>query len=215
VAADKLDEVRDELVARLKDVKVGNPADEKMTMGPVATAQQLRDVRAGIDKIAAGADVACGGSKPVDGQGKGFFVSPTLLVRKGPKVEDITNRHEVFGPVATLMPYGSVRELVPLVAAGGGGLVSSVYSDDKAYLTEALTGIAPWFGRVTISNEKVAGQTIPPGTVMPGLLHGGPGRAGGGEELGGMRGLSLYLQRVALQGPRPFVEAFAGVKSQS
>jgi 3,4-dehydroadipyl-CoA semialdehyde dehydrogenase len=212
VPNDKLDELRDELVARLKDVKTGNPADEKMTMGPVATAQQLRDVRAGIEKISAGADVACGGPKPVDGLKQGFFVAPTLLVRKSPRVDDVTNRHEVFGPVATLMPYATARELVPLVAAGGGGLVSSVYSDDKAFLTEALMGIAPWFGRITISNEKVAGQTIPPGTVMPGLLHGGPGRAGGGEELGGMRGLSLYMQRVALQGPRPFVEAFAGVK---
>jgi 3,4-dehydroadipyl-CoA semialdehyde dehydrogenase len=125
----------------------------------------------------------------------------------------VVNRHEVFGPVATLMPYASTRELVALVAAGGGGLVSSVYSDDKNFLSEAIGGIAPWFGRLTISNEKVAGQTIPPGTVMPGLLHGGPGRAGGGEELGGLRGLSLYMQRVALQGPRPFVEAFAGVKS--
>ncbi len=213
VPSDKLDEVRDELVARLKDVRVGNPADDKVTMGPVATAQQLRDVRAGIDKISAGAEVACGGSKPVEGLGKGFFVAPTLLVRKNPKVDDVTNKHEVFGPVATLMPYTSARELVPLVAAGGGGLVSSVYSDDKAWLNETVGGIAPWFGRLTISGEKVAGQTIPPGTVMPNMLHGGPGRAGGGEELGGLRGLSLYMQRVALQGPRPYVEAFAGVKS--
>jgi len=213
VPADKLDEVRDELVARLKDVRIGNPADEKVTMGPVATAQQLRDVRAGIEKIAAGAEIACGGSKPVEGQAKGFFVSPTLLVRKGPKADDVTNKHEVFGPVATLMPYAAPRDLVTLVAAGGGGLVSSVYSDDKAWLNETVGGIAPWFGRLTISGEKVAGQTISPGTVMPSMLHGGPGRAGGGEELGGLRGMSLYMQRVGLQGPRPFVEAFAGVKS--
>ena len=110
------------------------------------------------------------------------------------------------------MPYGSTAELLALVAAGGGGLVSSVYGDDKAWLNEVVVGIAPWHGRVTISGEKVAGQTVPPGTVMPQLLHGGPGRAGGGEELGGMRGLSLYLQRTALQGPRPFVEALANVK---
>lgn len=215
VPADRLDDVRDELVARLKDVRVGNPADEKITMGPVATAQQLRDVRAGIEKISQGAEVACGGPKPVDGLAKGYFVSPTLVVRKGPKPDDVTNRHEVFGPVATLMPYANPKELTQLVAAGGGGLVSSIYSDDKAWLNEAVSGIAPWFGRLTISGEKVAGQTISPGTVMPGMMHGGPGRAGGGEELGGHRGLSLYMQRVGLQGPRPFVEAFAGVKSAS
>ena len=213
--ADRLDEVRDALVDRLKDLRVGNPADDKTTMGPLATLTQLRDVRAGIDALAASYELALGGSKPVEGQGKGAFVSPTLFVNRKPKPDtsDPVNAHEVFGPVATLMPYSSTAELLALVAAGGGGLVSSIYGDDKVWLNEVVIGIAPWHGRVTISGEKVAGQTVPPGTVMPQLLHGGPGRAGGGEELGGMRGLSLYLQRTALQGPRPFVEALANVKS--
>jgi oxepin-CoA hydrolase/3-oxo-5,6-dehydrosuberyl-CoA semialdehyde dehydrogenase len=213
--ADRLDEVRDLIVERLKDVRVGNPADEKTTMGPLATMGQLRDIRKGIDTLAAAYETAIGGSTPVEA--KGAFVGPTLFVNRKPKPDatDPVNAHEVFGPVATLMPYGSVAELLALVAAGGGGLVSSVYGDDKAWLNEVVVGIAPWHGRVTISGEKVAGQTVPPGTVMPQLLHGGPGRAGGGEELGGMRGLSLYLQRTALQGPRPFVEALANVKPAS
>jgi oxepin-CoA hydrolase/3-oxo-5,6-dehydrosuberyl-CoA semialdehyde dehydrogenase len=212
VPAERLDEVKEGLVDRLKDVRLGNPADEKTTMGPLATMSQLKDVRAGIDRLAAAYETACGGSKGIDG--KGAFVFPTLFVNKKPKPDttDPVNAHEVFGPVATLMPYGNATELLALVAAGGGGLVSSVYGDDKAWLNEVVAGIAPWHGRVTISGEKVAGQTVPTGTVMPQLLHGGPGRAGGGEELGGMRGLSLYLQRTALQGPRPFVEALANVK---
>ncbi len=167
---------------RLKDVRVGNPADEKTTMGPVATAQQLSDVRAGLERLAKVYETAIGGPKPVEGQPKGWFVAPTLFVNRKPKPspDDPVNAHEVFGPSATLMPYGSAAELAALVAAGGGGLVSSVYADDKQWLTEVVAAIAPFHGRVTISGEKVAGQTIPPGTVMPSLLHGGPGRAGGG-----------------------------------
>lgn len=212
--ADRLEEVKAALVDRLKDVRVGNPADEKTTMGPLATLSQLRDVRVGIDRLAAAYEVACGGSQPVEGQTRGAFVAPTLFINRTPKPDqtDPVNAHEVFGPVATLMPYRSTAELLALVAAGGGGLVCSVYGDDKIWLSEVVAGLAPWHGRVTISGEKVAGQTVPPGTVMPQLLHGGPGRAGGGEELGGMRGLSLYLQRTALQGPRPLVEALANVK---
>jgi len=214
VPKDKLSAVKDLLVERLADVRVGDPADEKTTMGPLATAQQLKDIRAGIERLAKHCAVACGGAAPVDGLAKGYFVKPTLLVHEKPVADakDPVNAHEVFGPVATLMPYGSTAELLALVAAGGGGLVTSVYSDDKAFSAEALLGLAPFHGRITLSSEKVSGQTIPPGTVMPGLLHGGPGRAGGGEELGGLRGLSLYLQRTALQGPRPTVEAIAGVK---
>ncbi len=216
VPADRLDEVRDLLVERLTDVKVGNPAEEKVTMGPVATAQQLADVRAGIEALAKGAEIATGGSKGVDGigapPGKGYFVAPTLIVHRAPKPTDAVNAMEVFGPVATLMPYRDVPSLLALVAAGGGGLVSSIYSDDKDFVRDAALGIAPFHGRVTIGNEKLAGQSVAPGTVMPQLLHGGPGRAGGGEELGGMRGLSLYLQRTALQGHRALIEQMIGSK---
>ncbi len=208
--ADRLDEVRDLLVERLSDLKVGNPADEKVTVGPLATARQLEDVRAGIDRLAVGAEVSLGGSKPVEGigapPGKGWFVRPTLLVRRSPQPSDLVNAQEVFGPVATLMPYQDSTEAIRLIAAGGGGLVSSIYSDDKAFLQQLVLGIAPYHGRVTIAGEKVAGQTVPPGTVLAQLVHGGPGRAGGGEELGGLRGLGLYSQRVAVQGPRTVIE---------
>jgi 3,4-dehydroadipyl-CoA semialdehyde dehydrogenase len=219
VHADRLDEVRDALVDRLSGIKVGNPADDKVQMGPVATAQQLKDVRAGIARLAAKAKIATGGADAVTGQsapaGKGFFVAPTRLVASDAGPEHPAHAFEVFGPVATLMPYRDARSVVGLVAAGGGGLVSSVYANDKAFLQEVVLGIAPHHGRVTIGTEKVAGQAIAPGTVMPQLLHGGPGRAGGGEELGGMRGLSLYMQRVALQGDRAFIEGLLGTKRET
>ena len=218
VPEEKLDEVRDALVERLSDVRVGNPADEKVTMGPVATAAQLRDVRAGIERLAQGAEVACGGAKSVDGLGvpanKGYFVAPTLLVNRDPRPDSEANQIEVFGPVATLMPYRQTDSLLQLVAAGGGGLVSSVYSDDRAFVQEVVLGIAPFHGRVTIANEKLAGQSLSPGMVLPGLLHGGPGRAGGGEELGGVRGMALYMQRTAVQGHRALVEQMFGIKKQ-
>ena len=138
-------------------------------------------------------------------------MAPTLFHAPEPRAGDAVHAHEVFGPVATVMPYdGSATAAVTRVAWGGGGLVSSVYSDDKDFVREVVLGIAPFHGRVTLGTSKIASQAIPPGTVLPQLLHGGPGRAGGGEELGGSRGLALYMQRVALQGDRALVEAIAG-----
>jgi oxepin-CoA hydrolase/3-oxo-5,6-dehydrosuberyl-CoA semialdehyde dehydrogenase len=218
VPADKIDVVIEQLSERLAKVKVGDPSNEEVTMGPLATAQQLRDVRDGIAKLGTCAKMVFGsadGVKPIGVEaGKGFFVGPVLLRGDSPKADDAVHTHEVFGPVATVMPYdGSAARAVELVAAGGGGLVSSVYSDDKDFVRDAVLGIAPFHGRITIGSSKVASQAIPPGTVMPQLVHGGPGRAGGGEELGGRRGLQFYMQRVALQGDRALLEALLGERS--
>lgn len=219
VHRERFDEVRDLLVDRLREVRVGNPADDKVTMGPVATAAQLRDVLEGIARLKDGAQIALGGTQRIDGQGapggKGFFVAPTLLTRAELRNDDVVNRLEVFGPVATMLAYSEPRSMIAHVAAGGGGLVSSIFSDDKAFVKDAVLGLAPFHGRLTLSSEKVAGQTVPPGTVMPQLLHGGPGRAGGGEELGGTRGMSLYLQRTALQGHRALIEQLFAPKPKA
>jgi oxepin-CoA hydrolase/3-oxo-5,6-dehydrosuberyl-CoA semialdehyde dehydrogenase len=121
------------------------------------------------------------------------------------------HEHEVFGPVATVMPYdGSAEQAAERVSWGGGGLVSSIYSDDREFVQSAVLGIAPFHGRVTMGSSKIAGQAVPPGTVLPQLVHGGPGRAGAGEELGGRRGLTFYMQRTALQGDRALLEYVAG-----
>jgi 3,4-dehydroadipyl-CoA semialdehyde dehydrogenase len=201
----RLDEIRELLAERLADVKVGDPRQEGVTMGPVATAQQFRDVNDGIARLKEEAEQVLGADKKVS-PSKGYFVQPHLLVNRDPKPSHLANHLEVFGPVATLMPYSDVAHLSSLVAAGGGCLVSALYSDDKKFTAEALAALAPFHGRLTVANEKLAGQTVPPGTVMPQLLHGGPGRAGGGEELGGLRGLELYTQRTAIQGPRALLE---------
>jgi 3,4-dehydroadipyl-CoA semialdehyde dehydrogenase len=207
----QLGAVRDALAEKLAAVKVGNPADDRVTMGPVSSAAQLRDVRAGIKLLRESAKVAFGNPDKVEALGveggKGYFVSPLLLECADPKPGDAIHSHEVFGPVATLMPYdGTAPRAAALMRAGGGGLVASVYSDDRSFIRELLLSAGTWQGRVVLGGSKVAGQSIPPGTVMPQLIHGGPGKAGGGEELGGRRGLAFYQHRLAIQGYKPLIE---------
>ena len=209
VPSERLAQVGEDLAERLAVVKVGDPALDEVTMGPVATARQLADVRAGIRRLADGARSVFGdGSVAPIGvpAGKGFFVGPVLLAGGG----DAAHVHEVFGPVASLLTYADAADAVRLVARGGGGLVASVYSDDRAFLGDVVRGIAAASGRVYVGSAKVAGQMPGPGTVLPQLVHGGPGRAGNGEELGGMRGLSLYLQRTAISGDKALLEAILG-----
>jgi oxepin-CoA hydrolase/3-oxo-5,6-dehydrosuberyl-CoA semialdehyde dehydrogenase len=175
----------------------------------------LNDAKAGVAKLCSVAKVAFGKGAditPLGGTpGKGFFFGPTLLVSESPSASDPVHNHEVFGPVATVMPYdGTASHAAALVKAGLGSLVSSVYSDDKAFLKEAVLAMAPHLGRLCIGSSKIAAQAMPPGMVLPSLVHGGPGRAGGGEELGGLRGLAFYMQRVALQGDRSLLDFIAG-----
>lgn len=212
VPRDMVDGVRDDLVDRLSGVKVGDPSREEVGMGPVATKKQLDDVRAGIARLREEADSLFGGDGSVEAigvpKGKGFFVSPVLLqVRDADRAARV-HQLEVFGPVATIVPYsGEASDAAAIVARGGGGLVASVYSDDRAFLGEVALGLAPYHGRLFLGSSKLAGHAVGPGTVLPQLVHGGPGRAGGGEELGSARGLAFYLQRTAIAGDKPILEA--------
>ncbi|MCB9887197.1 MAG: 3,4-dehydroadipyl-CoA semialdehyde dehydrogenase [Planctomycetes bacterium] len=195
--------VAEALVERLRSTKIGAPLEAETRMGPVASAAQLRDVRAGIDRLTEVAEVLTGGSAPMSGPG--YFVAPTLLRAKDPAAP-VLHELEVFGPCATIVPYsGKVEEVVDLCNRGGGGLVASAYSDDRKFLEPLVHGIAPWHGRVWVGSEKTHGQALGPGAVLPATIHGGPGRAGGGEELGGLRGLMPYMQRTAIQGDRAII----------
>ena len=199
------DSVAEALAEELARTKVGNPADSSVTMGPVATAQQLQDTRDGIELLSQQADIVCGGTAPVQGhgspEGKGFFVSPTVLKARNAREATHVHQHEVFGPCTTILPYnGEAQEAADLVALGQGCLVSSVYTNERNWLGDFLMGAGPWNGRVQAVSKKVADQSLPPGMVLPNQIHGGPGRAGGGEELGGLRGMEFYTQRVAIQG---------------
>ncbi len=196
-------EVQEALVERLRAVKIGNVMDGDVRMGPVASSEQLRDVRAGIQKLQAVSDTVIGGPQSI--AEKGYFVTPTLLRAKDVDAA-VLHELEVFGPCATLLPYdGTAAMAVELCNRGGGGLVASGYSDDRAFVEALVAGISPWHGRVWLGSEKTMGQAIGPGAVLPASVHGGPGRAGGGEELGGLRGLHHYMQRTAIQGDRAVV----------
>jgi 3,4-dehydroadipyl-CoA semialdehyde dehydrogenase len=208
---------RDDLVDRLRGIVVGNPAQDGVRMGPVATKDQLRDVREGIDVLTRDGRLVYGVSdlKPVGVEpGRGFFVAPVLLELEAGAAGESVHSREVFGPVATVVPYsGQAQEAIELVARGNGGLVSGVYSEDTAFAASMALGLAPYHGRVFLGSAKIAEQSPGPGTVLPTLIHGGPGRAGGGEELGGLRGLAFYMQRVALEGSRPVIERIVGTKA--
>ncbi|MCS6899227.1 MAG: 3,4-dehydroadipyl-CoA semialdehyde dehydrogenase [Myxococcales bacterium] len=217
VPIERLDSVREELVERLAAIRVGDPCRDTVQMGPVATAAQLRSVREGIRTLLASerVEIATGGpDRPsvlegVEGD-RGFFVAPTLLVARDAVAARPVHEHEVFGPCTTLMPYdGTAQQAASLVALGEGGLVASIATNDRDFARDLILELAPFHGRVYLNSEKSVGVAPGPGTVFPQLLHGGPGRAGGGEELGGLRGLTGYMQRVALQGFGPLIDAIA------
>ena len=201
---------RDDLADRLAAVVVGNPTTEGVRMGPVATASQKTAVLEGMSLLARDGRLVHSrpGLKPEGvSEGKGFFVSPTLLeVEPGAEAPSV-HSHEVFGPVATIVPYdGTAVQAVELISRGAGGLVSSVYSEDVPFVAEATLGLAPFHGRLFLGSAKIAEVSPGPGTVLPQLVHGGPGRAGNGEELGGERGLAFYMQRTAIEGSRPVID---------
>jgi 3,4-dehydroadipyl-CoA semialdehyde dehydrogenase len=212
----ELDRVREALSEALARVEIGNPALAEVRMGPVATRSQAKDVAAGVETLLASGTGAVFGEpgrvEPIGvAPGTGFFV-PIVLLEAGDALgASAVHEHEVFGPVATLLPYdGSVEHAARIVRAGNGGLVASLYADDRAALGALVMELAPWHGRLVLVDAKIADKSLPPGTVLPELVHGGPGRAGGGEELGGLRGLGLYQQRTALQGNGPLLARLLG-----
>ncbi|MBS1118852.1 MAG: Aldehyde Dehydrogenase [Deltaproteobacteria bacterium] len=209
--ADVFEALRD----RLGGIVVGDPANETVRMGPLATAQQLRDVREGIARLAAETASVFGGTgevTPLDAPaGKGYFVGPIVRSTQTPMTCTPLNDHEVFGPVLTVGTYdGTAAFAAAFIARGEGCLVSSAYSDDRDWVASFVGAASAWAGRLYLGSAKMAAQSPGPGTVLPSLTHGGPGRAGGGEELGGERGLHLYMQRTALEGDASILKSLLG-----
>lgn len=217
VPAAVADDAQTALVERLADAVVGDPADSSVTMGPLATADQLRDAVEGVEKLGAAAEIVHGSGRRIDGvgaePGKGFFFGATLLRAEEARRARVVHEHEVFGPVATIMPYsGAPDEGAELVGLGQGSLVTSVYGDDDAWVESFVREGGAYSGRLYLGSQKMAEQAPGSGTALPQSLHGGPGRAGGGSELGGLRALELYTQRVALQGSRQMLQSLCGPK---
>lgn len=212
VPRERADDVAEALRERLAAIVVGDPARDDVRMGPLASAAQKEDVLAGIARLAAATTAVHGGTGEIEPlgvpAGKGFFVGPVLRATSDPAGCAPLHEHEIFGPVATVGAYGGdPDEAAALVARGAGGLVSSAYSDDRDWVGRFVPAAAGWNGRLYLGSAKMAAQSPGPGTALPHLLHGGPGRAGGGEELGGRRGLERYLQRCALQGDATILKA--------
>jgi 3,4-dehydroadipyl-CoA semialdehyde dehydrogenase len=194
----------DAILAKLRSTVVGDPRRQDVLMGPVVTRTQQRAVLNGIAQLASEAEILCGGSNPPNAEGidqaKSAFVSPTLLrVSDADKVK-LVHETEVFGPVATLLSFDHPDQAIALVKRGGGSLVASVYSADAKFLARAARKLGPGHGRILAIDPSIATTHTGHGIVMPQCNHGGPGRAGNGEELGGLHGLRLYHQRVAVQG---------------
>jgi 3,4-dehydroadipyl-CoA semialdehyde dehydrogenase len=212
----RFDDVLGILKERLGALVVGDPSRDDVRMGPVATAQQAKDVRAGIARLAGATDAVFGGTGEIAAvgvpAGKGFFVGPVLRSTRDPRGCEPMHAHEVFGPVSTIGAYdGDPTNAAGIVALGQGGLVASCYSDDRDWLGRFVGEAAGWNGRIYVGSEKIAAMSPGPGTALPQLQHGGPGRAGDGAELGGLRGVALYQQRVALQGDASLLKALVGV----
>ena len=191
------------LTARLAKTTVGDPAVEGVRMGPLASRGQVRDVGAAAARLRAAGEVVFGSDEvPVVGadREKGAFFTPLLMVCDRPLAQDAPHDIEAFGPVNTVMPYGSLDEAVALAKRGRGSLCGSVVTADPRVARQVVLGVAPFHGRLLVLDRTSAGESTGHGSPLPNLVHGGPGRAGGGEEMGGARGVLHYLQRTAVQG---------------
>jgi oxepin-CoA hydrolase/3-oxo-5,6-dehydrosuberyl-CoA semialdehyde dehydrogenase len=202
VPATLIDAVQEALIARLAKIVVGDPTTEGVTMGALISRAQLQDVRATVAQIASEANIVFGDPDvaPPGTPAGGAFMSPVLLRCDAPHQARTVHEIEAFGPVSTLMPYTDLADGIALCNRGGGSLVMSLFTHDPAVAAEVVMGAGAFHGRVLIADRDCARESTGHGSPLPQLVHGGPGRAGGGEEMGGIRGVLHYMQRSALQG---------------
>jgi oxepin-CoA hydrolase / 3-oxo-5,6-dehydrosuberyl-CoA semialdehyde dehydrogenase len=198
--AQYLDAVQAALAERLERVRIGDPREEGVQMGALASRAQLASVREAVAELAKSARIVSGdpGTSPV--AGNGAFISPVLLRSDDPWGSAAVHDVEAFGPVSTLMPYKDLGDAIALANRGMGSLALSLFTYDKAVAEEFVLGAGAYHGRMVILDRTSAKESTGHGSPLPVLVHGGPGRAGGGEEMGGVRGVKHYMQRTALQG---------------
>ena len=208
-----LDAVAHALRARLAKVTVGDPAVEGVRMGALASHAQLADVAERVAQLRQHTELLCGGEPPQalgTGTEHGAFFAPTLLLARQPLTNDEVHRIEAFGPVSTLMPYDGLEEALALAARGEGSLVGSLVTKTPAIAAQAIPVAARHHGRLLVLDAVAAAESTGHGSPLPLLKHGGPGRAGGGEELGGLRAVKHCLQRAAVQGSPSMLAAVTG-----
>ncbi len=192
------------LSTALGDIRIGNPASKDVDMGALASQGQRDEVRERVAELSNDAQIVHGGHEDFDlvdaDSSKGAFFMPTLLHCEKPLQSRSVHSVEAFGPVSTVLPYDSIDEAIELVKLGEGSLVGSIITNDNSVARELVLGTAAYHGRMIVINRHCAAESTGHGSPLPHLIHGGPGRAGGGEEMGGVRGVLHYMQRTAIQG---------------
>jgi oxepin-CoA hydrolase/3-oxo-5,6-dehydrosuberyl-CoA semialdehyde dehydrogenase len=213
VPARIIDDVEQAVAARLSAITVGNPADPSVNMGALAGRAQREEVRRALKALSAGARMVFGDPERVEvvdaDPELGAFLSPILL-RADDAGRDEPHEVEAFGPVSTLLAYTLPDEAVELAARGRGSLVGSVVTADPDFARDIVLGVAPWHGRLLVVDAETARVSTGHGSPLPVLVHGGPGRAGGGEEMGGIRGVLHHMQRTAVQASPGMLTAITG-----
>ena len=215
VPQNKLNEVSHALSDALQKTTVGNPQNEKVRMGALAGQEQRNEVKIQVQKLLASSQIIYGSLDSVQlidaNAEQGAFLSPLLLLNEKPLQSEEPHNIEAFGPVSTLMPYKNIDEVIELSKKGKGSLCSTIVTADALVAKKYVLGAATFHGRILVLNEDCANESTGHGSPLPMLVHGGPGRAGGGEEMGGLRGIKHYLQRTAIQGSPTMLTAITNV----
>jgi len=210
-----IEDVQIALGKELGRIAIGNPTADGVRMGALASKAQVQEVIDRVTDISKTAEIVYGSLDSIDlvdaDFDKGAFLSPILMLEKDPFKNTAVHDVEAFGPVSTLMPYTDLDQAIELSQMGKGSLCCSIATYDDAIAREFVIGAASHHGRILVLNRENAKQSTGHGSPLPTLVHGGPGRAGGGEEMGGMRGIEHYLQRCAVQGSPTTLTAVTGI----
>jgi oxepin-CoA hydrolase/3-oxo-5,6-dehydrosuberyl-CoA semialdehyde dehydrogenase len=219
VPENKMEEVWKAIAKSLSQTTIGNPLNEKVRMGSLAGEGQRAEVKTQVQKLLASSQIVYGSLDSVEvvdaDAKKGAFLSPVLLKNEKPFASDEVHDVEAFGPVSTIMPYKDLEEAIELSKKGKGSLCSSIVTADNKIAKEYVLGAGTYHGRILVLNAECAKESTGHGSPLPLLIHGGPGRAGGGEEMGGVRGVKHYMQRVAIQGSPTTLTAITNIYQQN
>ncbi|MEJ6792139.1 MAG: phenylacetic acid degradation bifunctional protein PaaZ [Lacinutrix sp.] len=214
-----VDDVQVALGKALDKVTIGDPRLKEVRMGSLVSHQQVQAVRDSVNDLSKEAQIVYGSLDNINTIGadskKGAFISPILLRADNPFQNTVIHEREAFGPVSTIMPYKNLDEAILLAQMGKGSLVSSIATNDDKIAKDYVVNTASHHGRIMVVNRDMAKESTGHGSPLPYLVHGGPGRAGGGEEMGGMRGIKHYLQRTAIQGSPSTITAITGIYQQN
>jgi oxepin-CoA hydrolase / 3-oxo-5,6-dehydrosuberyl-CoA semialdehyde dehydrogenase len=204
VPENRMEEMWKAIATALSQTVIGNPLNEKVRMGSLAGETQRKEVKEQVQKLLASSQIVYGSLDSVEvvdaDAAKGAFIAPVLLMNETPFTSKEVHDVEAFGPVSTIMPYKTTDEAIALSKLGKGSLVSSIVTASGSIARQYVIGAASYHGRILVLNNECAKENTGHGSPLPLLVHGGPGRAGGGEEMGGLRGVKHYLQRTAIQG---------------